>query len=383
MMSPRERLLTVLAGEIPDRVPVAPFLQQEFLSEYFHRGDTDRLIDACICADELGFDLITKENSSTRPYFLEKSYPDWEVGEQQVTRDGMHYKITTVTTPKKTFTKIDGAPVQRQIQAGIHYAATQFMIESHEDLEIFLRYLPKGDDAHRQAICERGKFARSYIGERGINAPWTCGGVFNLACEFISMQQMITDAMIDHDFFDAYMTMFSDVLTFDAECFAISEYDVAGMQGNMANGGLLREQHFLDYILPYEKRAYQPLIDAGKPVLYHNCGSAAALLPCYRDLGITIYETLAAPPEGDTILSEAKELFSDTPIVLCGTFDQVNFLKSGSPEAIFEAAASIVRTGKEGGRYIFAASDYIELGTPLENMKSMLAGAQSQAAYEL
>ncbi len=383
MISSRERLLTLLKGELPDRVPVAPFIQQEFMSGYFGRNDTDRLTDACIAAGELGFDLITKQNKAATPYFLRKSYPNWEVDEKKVVDNGMHYKITTIKTPAKTLRQVEGAPYDESIQEGIHYVTSDFMIESIEDFEVFSKYMPPRDAAHHREIIEDGKFAREHIGELGINAPWTVGGVFNLACEFVNIQNIIMDAMIDRDYYDAYMSLFADIVAFDSECFAASEYDVAGMQGNMANGGLLMESHFRDSVLPYEQRAFAPLHEAGKPVLYHNCGIASKLLPAYKELGLTIYETLAAPPEGDTDLVQAKELFADTPTILCGTFDQVNFLKQGSPEEIYSRAAQVVESAKTGGKYIFAASDYIERGTPLKNVKAMLAGALSTAGYTL
>ena len=43
-MTSRERLLCVLNGGIPDKVPVSPFIQEEYLSYYFI--NTDRLFDA-------------------------------------------------------------------------------------------------------------------------------------------------------------------------------------------------------------------------------------------------------------------------------------------------------------------------------------------------
>lgn len=134
-MTSRERLLAVLAGELPDRVPVAPFIQQEFMSMYLKRGDTDRVIDACICADELGFDLITKQNCDSTPYFLLRSFQNWEVDAKTVVKDGNCFKITTVTTPKKVFRQVEGAPNQEGILGGIHFITTEFMINDQSDFE--------------------------------------------------------------------------------------------------------------------------------------------------------------------------------------------------------------------------------------------------------
>lgn len=78
-MTSRERLLCVLGGELPDRVPVSPFVQEEYLSWYFGKKDTDRLFDAVALAQALDFDLITRQNLTPAPYFLLESAPNWEV----------------------------------------------------------------------------------------------------------------------------------------------------------------------------------------------------------------------------------------------------------------------------------------------------------------
>ncbi len=380
-MTSRERLLAVLRGEIPDRVPIAPFIQQEFLYTYFGRQNTDRLVDACICADELGFDLITKQNCDTTPYFLRRSFPNWEVATSSYVEAGNFYKVTTITTPKKTFRQVEGAPNEPDILGGIHFLTTQFMLESPEDFAIFKEYLPSPPGWARDEIIEHGRIAKQHIGQRGINAPWTYGGVFNLACTFMNIENMLMDALVDFDYYHEYMTFFSEILARNSEDIALSDYDMAGMQGNMANAAVMGPDHFANFVLPYERAAYKPLNQAGKPIVYHNCGTAKAFHPHYKNLGVQVYETLSPAPQGDTVLEEAKRFFADSPLILCGTFDQIAFLKQATPEEIYHKAAETVATGKPGGKYIFAASDYIELGTPLENCKAMLAGALSVSRY--
>ena len=43
-MTSRERLLTVLNGGIPDRVPVSPFVQETYLAYFFQMIGPDRLL---------------------------------------------------------------------------------------------------------------------------------------------------------------------------------------------------------------------------------------------------------------------------------------------------------------------------------------------------
>ncbi len=378
-MTSRERLLGVLRNQPVDRVPIAPFIQQEFMTHYLHKSNTNRVTDALVCAKELGFDLITKEFNS-KPFFLKKSFPNWEVREESKVDGGNYYRITTIQTPKKLFRQVEGAPYKKDILSGIHFVTTEFMINSKEDFEIFREYMPVLPKEHFQEIHAAGTFVRNHVGEYGIHAPWCMGGVFNLVCTFINIQNMLMDALINQDYYHEYMSFFTDLLCADMACYAESDYDVVGMQGNMTNGSVMGADHFRNFVLPYEKRAIDSLQGA-KPVLYHNCGVAKALLPVYKELGIKIYETLSPEPMGDTVLQEAKQLFADTDMVLCGTFDQVNFLKTATEEEVYAKAQKIMNVGKVGGNYIFAASDYLEMGTPINNVKAMIAGALSAAAY--
>lgn len=78
-MTSRERLLCVLSGETPDMVPVSPFIQEEYLSYYFNKANTDRLYDAVALRKELDFDLVTRQYVNEIPYFLQRSFTNWEV----------------------------------------------------------------------------------------------------------------------------------------------------------------------------------------------------------------------------------------------------------------------------------------------------------------
>ena len=139
--------------------------------------------------------------------------------------------------------------------------------------------------------------------------------------------------------------------------------------------------YFEEYVLPYERKAIDVLRQGKKPIIYHNCGKARVLYPAYKKLGITVWETISEAPQGDNVLAEAKEYFKDD-LILFGNFDQVHFLKEATPEEVEKRAYDLMMTGKKGGHYIFACSDYLEIGTPLENVKALLRGARAASRYE-
>ena len=95
---------------------------------------------------------------------------------------------------------------------------------------------------------------------------------------------------------------------------------------------------------------------------------------------MTVWETVAEPPQGDNSLADAKQALGDR-VTLLGNLDQVNFMKTAISSAVAERAREIMLVGKPGGRYIFACSDFLEKNTPVENVKAMLQGALEESYY--
>ena len=264
--------------------------------------------------------------------------------------------------------------------SGIHFSTMEYLIKDSDDFAAFQKYCPKREKQDVEHILESGREAKREIGDLGISCPWAMGGVYNLASTYINVQDMMVDALTDEDYYEDYMSFFADLVVSDHEIFVESEFDCVGMQGNIANGGMMGSDYFEEQVLPYERRAIDVLRSGNKPIIYHNCGKAKSLYPAYRKLGITVWETISEAPQGDNTLAEAKAYFGED-LILFGNFDQVHFLKEASPEEVEQRAYDLMMIGKQGGHYIFACSDYLEIGTPLENVKALLRGAKAASRY--
>ena len=380
-MNSRERLLCVLEGGTPDMVPVSPFIQEEYLSYYFNKKNTDRLFDAVALRKELDFDLVTRQYVNEIPYFLQRSFTNWEVENKVEVVNGNYIRTIKVKTPVKELRQVEGAPYNEKILNGIHFSTMEYLIKDQDDFEVFKKYCPRREKRDVDHILESGKIAKKEIGDLGISCPWAMGGVYNLASTYINVQDMMVDALSEEDYYEDYMNFFADLVASDHEIFVDSQFDCVGMQGNIANGGMMGPDYFEEYVLPYERKAIDVLRQGKKPIIYHNCGKARVLYPAYKKLGITVWETISEAPQGDNVLAEAKEYFKDD-LILFGNFDQVHFLKEATPKEVEKRAYDLMMTGKKGGHYIFACSDYLEIGTPLENVKALLRGARAASRYE-
>lgn len=381
-MTSRERLLCTLRGEIPDRIPVSPFVQEEYLSYYFDKPDTSRLYDAVELAKELGFDLMTRQYINAVPYWASRSFPNWTVEESKGRQGDNYVRTFTITTPEGMLKQVEAAEYNEKILSGIHLSTVEYLIKDEDDFNLFVKYCPKRESRDDEHILESGRIARQTVGDLGITCPWAMGGVYNFVSTYINVQDMLCDALTDEEYYSRYMNYFTDMIIEDYKVFARSEFDAIGIQGNIANGSIMSCDYFEKYVLPYERRALDVLIQAGKPTVYHNCGNAAGLYPAYKEkLGITVWETVAPKPQGDNDLAQAKAYFGDK-LILSGNFDQVHFLKTATPEEVEKAAREQMRIGKQGGHYIFACSDYLEIGTPLENVKALLRGALAESSMQ-
>ncbi|WP_028307006.1 uroporphyrinogen decarboxylase family protein [Desulfitibacter alkalitolerans] len=380
-MTGRERLLCTLQRQIPDRVPIGLFVQEEFLAYFFpDRKKVDRVIEGTECARILGFDIITRSHQFSVPYFLKKSYLNWEVEHKSEIKNGNLYNMVTIHTPKGTLKQVEGMPYNEKTSAGTHAATMEYLIKDERDFEIFQKYIPKIDGKSIKEMKENAVQTQKTIGDTGISAPWGWCGVYNVAATYRNLQDLLIDPYTNKDFYEAYMAMLTKLIVENTEYLADTDFDCIGIQGNIANSAMIGPEYFDRFILPYEKQVVDVIRNAGKYALYHNCGKAKVLQNSYVKLGVDIWETIAEHPQGDNNLEEAKRLIGDK-LILSGNLDQVEFLKKASLTHIEERVAKIMHIGKPGGNYIFACSDYLERDTPLESIAKVIEVAKREGKY--
>lgn len=380
-MTPRERLLCTLQGGIPDRVPVAPFVQEEYLSFcYPDKPVVDRVTDAKGLADELDFDLMAKPRAFEHPHFFQKCYPNWEVRRSERRTPGYIHQILEIVTPRGTLTQEEVGPETGAASAGIHKALSKHMLDSREAVEIFLEFLPPLDADFVEEMRTTASRWRGIMGDRGVLAPWGWSGVFNFACDLLGIEPLVMAPYDDGGLYVRFMGQLSDSMAEFTRAIAMTEVECVGVQGNMANAAVMSNKFFREFVQPYEQKTLNAIHGEGKFSVYHNCGVARKFYPNYREMGMTVWETISAPPQGDNDLADAKAKLGDR-ICLLGNLDQVVFLKTAKPEEVAARTREIVKSGMPHGRYIFSTSDFLERGTPRENVIAMIEAAKEAGSY--
>jgi uroporphyrinogen-III decarboxylase len=375
-MTPRERLLTTLRGQIPDRVPVAPFVQDEYLHVAFpDKQSVDRVADATALAEELDFDLMAKHRAFETPHFLRKSYPGWQVHQQSRTARGIRHTRTEISVPGRVLIHEEAAPEAGVASAGVHASVEKYLLAEEDDLKAFLEHVPELDHESAGLMAATADGWREIIGDRGVLAPWGWAGVYNAACQLRGIETLMLDPYDNEELFRGFMERITALMEDYNGRLAATSLDCVGIQGHMANSRTVSPGYYRSFIQQYEKRVIDAIHRGGAFTVFHNCGFASTLYDIYRELGMTVWETVSEPPQGDNSLAEVKQRLGGD-LVLLGNLDQIHFLKTASPAEVEAKTRSIIEVGKPGGRYIFSTSDFLEKGTPRENVVAMLRAAR-------
>lgn len=380
-MTVRERILMTIGGQISDRVSVSPFVQEEFLTYlYPSKSRVDRVYDALKCAREFGFDLMARPKNYEKPFFLSRSCPNWNVRVDESTSDGKFYRRTIISTPKRDLARLECGPDIGVATSGLHLSTLEYFLKDVSDIEAFVEYMPSLTEGDEGLMFTQVSEWNDAVDEEGLVVPWGWGSVFNHAAEYRNVEDLMMDAYTEPDAYSALMTAIARGQSEFNAALVRAGIACVGLQGNIANGSMVGYDFFKANIQSYEQRVIDSIKNEGAFVLYHNCGNARALYRNYVEMGLDVWETIASAPQGDNDLAEAKNTIGKQMCIM-GNIDQVNFLKTATPDDVAKETERIISLGKRGGKYIFAASDYLEKNTPIENLKALIEVAKVAGRY--
>jgi uroporphyrinogen decarboxylase len=137
-----------------------------------------------------------------------------------------------------------------------------------------------------------------------------------------------------------------------------------------AMSNMISLQQYDDYAFDPCKRLVSNLREIGLIVFLHNSEEKPEYIAKEAELGVDI---VGVGPFID--IAEAKKAAPTKPI--SGNLDPVNVLQNGTADEVRKESKRIVRTGKEGDRFIFASGEMVPRDTPEENMRAMIEVARN------
>lgn len=359
----RELLLRTLSQQPGDRIPISPFIHVNYVKEFYGTHDVDWVEKTPEVYRHFGFDVFHRNCTPVYDAYGPQG-ADWqiEISLQQDGRD--ETKTTTVHTPHGD---LEGVEALRWIyEYDAEVAPTKYFIQSEADLDLMIKYLPPIGTVDTEDI----RRARRAVGDDGVVAPWIQGAYNLVGYYYRKVDDLLMDAIVNPEFYHKLMTWALERYKTHIQQMIAAGPDLLSYGGNIASGKMVGPDFFRKHIWPYEKQLIEFIQSQGVGVLYHNCGYARKLLPLYPGLGMRAYESMTPAPHGDTILSEAVEIFGKN-VTLLGNIDQIDLLRSGSPAEIRETVRDVLDTVRGRCHFILATTDYFNDSTPHENIHAL------------
>jgi len=368
-------ILQTLEGRKTDRVPVAPFINVNYVDEFFGQTGMDPVEKTIEVYDRFGFDIIFRNSTSDHLNEKHASGPEWHVQQQRedVVPEKEYNIVTTVTTPQKVLRQVK--QYRRNSPFEIVEAHSEYFIKDEDDFRQFVKYqppVPEYDNSNTRR-------ARELLGKRGCIAPWV-QGVFNMVSMYRKLDDLLVDAYVSPHFYNEMMDYFSQRVIAVLRQYKDNGAEMVSCGGNVAAGGVVGASYFKEYICGHEAAFFAKINDMGLHSIYHNCGDAAHLMPLYESIGMHMYESLTPPPYGDTDLAYALETMPKH-ITLSGGFDQITLLREGTPDQIDDQVKKMMSLVKKRGNFIMAATDYFNENTSEEKVDAFAQAARKYGEY--
>jgi uroporphyrinogen decarboxylase len=150
--------------------------------------------------------------------------------------------------------------------------------------------------------------------------------------------------------------------------------DLGAQQGPMMNPALYRS-----LFKPYHADMVATAAEFGKPVLFHTCGAVAAFLPDLIEVGFAALHPVQVSAQGMDPAHLKGEYGKD--IAFWGAIDTHRVLPLGSPADVREEVRRRIAELGAGGGYVLGAVHNIQAEVPPENVLAMVEAAREFGKY--
>ncbi|HBG26883.1 MAG: hypothetical protein A2Y10_11305 [Planctomycetes bacterium GWF2_41_51] len=371
-MNSRERLLKVLNGEIPDRVPVSTYELCGFNSKAFENNDPSyyelmqkiRQDTDCVCMWE----------PLSNVKFLESSFPvEMEIRQSRENDAQIINKI--IHTPKGDITNTT------KVIDNVHTVwQTEHWCKNVDDVEkaLSVPYEPaEYDISDYQRI-------KNEVGSNGIIMA-SLADALCFAADLMNFGDYTVWAMTDTDHFiktlERIHSRIMENLKRMLDVNVVDLYRICGPE--YASPPYMPPQLFEKFVVPFVSEMTELIHSKGAKVRLHCHGKINKILDLICKTGCDAIDPCEAPPDGDIELSEVKKRIS-SKICIFGNI-QLKLLETADTENIKMAVQNCMNAAKKDGRYIIMPTA-APINTPLspktqQNYDTFINSALSLGTY--
>lgn len=377
-MTPRERLLAVLHGEIPDRVPCEPDISnmiparltgKPFWDIYIYQDpplwkaylDAVKYFGIDGGMENYTFmgDVFNGNQEPTHAKQIVHRYEDGSfVTQTQHLETGTWSKHVEVNTA-------DNPPASGVLPEKLGLSAIPTKWEEITGVKEW----PKGEELWRLIFRETGD-----AGVVGLN----CGCTTNMLGSPEGVFSYYDNPSAWHERTDRLMQHVENRMAFIAKLDPLPDFLMCGGSGSLV---FQTPAIFESLCLPVLKYATELAATLGIPTHVHSCGPEKELVRMAAEhTQLTVIDPLEPPPMGDCDLAELKRLYGDR-IVLKGNLHTTEVMLHGSVGDVKAASRKAIDDAAQGGKFILSTGDQCGRDTPDENIRAMLETADTYGRY--
>lgn len=376
--TPRERLLTVLTGGTPDRVPVAPDISnmvparltgRPFWDLYLYNDPPiwEAYIDA---AKYFGIDSVMDGYFPLR--FDDE--PGWSEEWERFIVFRSEERIVTQRSRKQSGGREWASTVDVYYVADPptgHVPPSKIGLpdipDSYEPLEGV-----KPVDLGPSGL----KRVKDRMGDQGLVGVWATS-----SCALNNEEQIVEYYMNP----DKHAQWAAERVEQAEERFARimametrPDFVCVGGSGSLV---YQTEEIFRQLAFPAVKRVIELATDAGMMTQMHSCGPEKALVKAMaEETTLTVIDPLEIPPMGDCVLADLKREYG-TALTLKGNLHTTDVMLRGSVDDVIAAGRQALQDAAEGGRFILSTGDQCGRDTPDENLRAMVEVVEEYGRY--
>lgn len=364
-MTSKERMLTALRGECPDRLPVTTHhLMPSFLESHMEGKPDQEFFDhfgldpirwvIAYAADEVSgeyFDPGHKELGFLEAWRI--SSDNWRFKVEKLENQQYETSRFSIITPKKTLSMV--------LQSDAHTTwVAEHLIKEKSDIDVIARYM-----TYPRCDVEAVNSAAEDFGERGlVRGHIACFDGFgqpgcwqDFSCLYGSTD-LIMASMEDPSWVHAFLEVLRDRKEVYVSSLKGARYDLLELGGGDASTTVISPDIFDEFVAPYDSELIAKAHEAGQLIVYHTCGGMMPILENIAAMKPDAMETFTpSGMGGDAILSEAKKRIGDK-VCMIGGFDQFHFFTGCTEEDTREEVRRCFAEAGTGGGYILCPSDH-------------------------
>ncbi len=339
-MTSEERVLTVLQGKVPDRVPHFEWMVDRKVRDALCPGNSGNNDFAV----QMGHDVV----------IFDPIYTKERVGQDRWLSE---WGFITQDTPEE------------------HGIEVESPIKSMADFE---RYTPP-DPLKPERFTHIEEAVQQYRGDKAVIVH--LNDVFSLPRYLMGMQDLLMAIALEPELVKALVDMSVDINLKLAKEITARGVKIIYTGDDIAyNKGLLMSpKHFRELLYPGFKRVMAGFKELGLYVIKHTDGNLWSILDLLVDTGFDCLDPI--DPQAGMDLGEVKAKYG-ARIALKGNVDCADLMTFGTPHEVVEATKLALSQGMPGGGYILSSSNSIHSAVRPENYAALMQTWRQYGAYE-